>query len=105
MINTPVQLELPAEPTALPGSSQQTSADGANTMTREVSRPATIADKQSLMEASSDSIQPTEDDFFEIEGTEVPAKPADRMGTKTASEVREIVDKIKRRRGIDERRI
>jgi hypothetical protein len=68
MINTPVQLELSAEPTALPGSSQQTSADGANTMTREVSRPATIADKQSLMEASSDSIQPTEDDFFEIVG-------------------------------------
>jgi hypothetical protein len=51
MIKTPVQLELPAEPTALPGSSQQTSADGANTMTREVSRPATIADKQSLIEA------------------------------------------------------
>jgi hypothetical protein len=93
MINTPVQLELPAERTALPGASQQTFADGANTMTREVSRPATIADKQSLMEASSDSIQPTEDDFFEIVGTDVPAKPADRMGTTTASEVRDIVDK------------
>jgi hypothetical protein len=97
MINTPVQLKLFAEPTAQPGLPQQTSAAGANMTTREVSRPTTIADEQSLIEASSDPVQPTADDFFEIVGTEVPVKPADRTRPKTAREVREIVHKIKRR--------
>jgi hypothetical protein len=98
MITTPVQLELFDEITALPGSLQQTSADGADTTAREVSRSA-IANTQSPIAAGSDSVQSTADNFFDIVGTEVSGQPADHIRTKTREEVREIIAKIQRRTG------
>jgi hypothetical protein len=98
MIDTPVQLELFEEPTAPPGSPQQTCTDGANTAA-EVSKPTIIAIRQPSIAANSDSVQPTADDFFDIVGTELPIRLADHIGTKTREDVPEIVVKIKERVG------
>jgi hypothetical protein len=98
MIYTATQLELFEEPTASPGSPQQTSTDGANTAA-EVSKPAIIANSQPSVAANSDPVQPAANDFFEIVGTEVPMRLADHIGTKTPEEVREIIAKIRERVG------
>ena len=87
MIDTPVQLfewfEEPAAPAGSP-----------SPPLLRVSKLALVTTEPSIA-ASSESVQPAADDFFDIVGTEAPGQPADHIRPKTWEEVREIVAKIK----------